>query len=274
METKKADAFIDEGELIRVRLLRHATLILKVAGKTILVDPMLSAKEMLDPVPNASNSNRIPLVDLPVSSTELAKILETTDLVLVTHMHRDHWDIAAQNSIDKNKTILCQPEDVEKIRDQGFTNVWEMDHFADWKGISFKRTHGQHGTGEIGKQMGVVSGVIITNKNNRLYITGDTIWCKDVRDAINKYQPTHLIANGGGARFLTGDPITMTIDDVVQLSSYTDAPIDVVHLDTVNHCHQLRSDFRSEINKLSLGDRIRIPNDGDWIAVGSRHEIV
>src|SRR5215831_5955357 len=107
----------------RVRLLRHATLIIQIGELKILFDPMLSAKNEMDPVQDCGNDLRIPMVDLPVDKEELSKIVEEADVVVVSHTHRDHWDVAAQHIIEKNKPIICQPVDAEKIRAQGFLNV-------------------------------------------------------------------------------------------------------------------------------------------------------
>jgi glyoxylase-like metal-dependent hydrolase (beta-lactamase superfamily II) len=73
----------------RVRLLRHAALLLEMNGKKLLVDPMLSAKEALDPIPNAASQARIPMVDLPFGEAELKQLLDEIDAVLVSHTHRD-----------------------------------------------------------------------------------------------------------------------------------------------------------------------------------------
>lgn len=118
---------------------------------------MLSKKEALEPVPMASNNDRIPLVDLPVDDNELDSLLQSTDVVLVTHIHRDHWDITAQQKIPGSKPILCQPADEHVIRDQGFTGVQKVEPELHWENIVIHRTGGQHGTGEIGKMMGIVS---------------------------------------------------------------------------------------------------------------------
>jgi L-ascorbate metabolism protein UlaG (beta-lactamase superfamily) len=225
---------------------------------------MLSKKEVLDPVPNASNNDRIPLVDLPMDDNELETLLQTTDAVLVTHIHRDHWDITAQQKILSNKPVLCQPADENVIKDQGFTSVQKVEPELHLGNIVIHRTNGQHGTGEIGKMMGTVSGFVLAYGEHRLYIAGDTIWCRDVEDAIATHQPTHVIVNGGGARFIQGDPITMTIQDVLQVAQATDAPIAVVHLETVNHCHEKRPDFKKAIREHSLDGRVSIPDDGQW----------
>src|SRR4030095_6299098 len=41
----------------KIRLIRHATLIIEINGKKILVDPMLSNKDGLDPVQNLIDKN-------------------------------------------------------------------------------------------------------------------------------------------------------------------------------------------------------------------------
>lgn len=87
---------------------------------------MLSAKDAMDPVLNAANSKRIPMVALPLSENELNGILKDIDAVLITHTHRDHWDAAAQTLIDKQKQVFCQPADTEKIKSEGFVNVTQI----------------------------------------------------------------------------------------------------------------------------------------------------
>ena len=99
----------------KIRLLRHATLIIEINGQKILIDPMLSKKDGLDPVQNCGNEIRFPMVDLPISDLELTNLLSEIDAVVVSHLHRDHWDNVAQNLIDKNMLIFCQPNDTHKI---------------------------------------------------------------------------------------------------------------------------------------------------------------
>jgi L-ascorbate metabolism protein UlaG (beta-lactamase superfamily) len=254
-----------KNENMRIRLLRHATLLLEINGKTILVDPMLSKKEAMDPVGNAANRLRIPMVDFPLTDSEMQSLLAKTDGVIITHTHRDHWDVAAQEMIGKQTQIFCQPADEAKIRSQGFTNVTVIDTHTSWNNILLTRTNGQHGTGEIGKSMGTVSGFVIAYNGQRVYIAGDTIYCSDVEEAISKHSPTHVIVNGGAAQFVSGDPITMTTNDVLAVSKITKVKITVVHLETVNHCLQKRPAFELMKKENDLSDRVLIPADGEWI---------
>lgn len=252
---------------MRFRLIRHATLLLDTGKYTLLVDPMLSAKEAMDPVGNAANSYRIPMTDLPFGEKELQGMLSATDAVLVTHTHRDHWDAAAQQLIAKDKKIFCQPADEEKIHKQGFTDVTPVQDQLTWNGITIYRTGGRHGTGEIGKLMGTVSGFVVKQEEQSVYIAGDTIWCSEVEEAISKYRPGHIIVNGGGARFLTGDPITMTRNDVAAVADFANTTVTVVHLDTVNHCLEKRADFRNFVQGKGIVKKINIPEDGEWLMI-------
>ena len=38
----------------------------------------------------------------------------------------------------------------------------------------------------------------------------------------------------------------------------------IVHLDTINHCLQKRTDFRKLITDHDLSNRVYIPSDGEW----------
>lgn len=251
----------------RFQLWRHATLLLEVNKLHILVDPMLSAKEAMNPIQNAANSFRIPMVDLPFSEEQLKKKLATVDAILLTHLHADHWDAKARELIDKKIPIICQPIDAGRLKQQGFTDITPVSSHLEWRGIGFTRTEGQHGTGEMGKRLGPVSGYVIAHKKQSLYIAGDTVWCDEVKKAIDFFAPDHIIVNGGGARFLQGDAITMTGKDVLAVSKTTKSKISVVHLDTVNHCLEKRKDFTTLITQNQLSQQVLVPDDGSWSGV-------
>ncbi|WP_259065175.1 MBL fold metallo-hydrolase [Mucilaginibacter sp. X4EP1] len=246
------------------RLLRNATLVLKINGLTILVDPMLSPKDAMDTIQNAANNKRIPMVELPVSENELNGILKKLDAVLITHTHRDHWDVAAQTLIDKQLQIFCQPADTEKIKSQGFVNVTQITDEVNFRGISISRTGGHHGTGEIEEMMGEVSGFVLKDQQETVYIAGDTIWCQEVKDALVKYQPQLIVVNSGAPRFLTGGPITMTAADVIHVhQERPGARVVAVHLEAVNHCTINRADLKNALAAAGIGkDKVLVPDDG------------
>ena len=251
---------------ISIRLLRHATLVIEWDGIKFLVDPMLSPKDAMDPVKNVSNEVRIPMVDLPITLSEIDSIINTADAVMITHTHRDHWDTVAQNRIPKNKMLLVQPSDVESIGKQGFENVTPVDASVDFKGLKILRTGGQHGTGEIGLRMGKVSGFIVSNGKTKIYVAGDTVWCVEVERAIKEHRPDVIILNAGEARFSQGDPITMGVNDIVKVCLTTPkSKIIAVHMDTINHCLLTRSELKKALAEKGMSNRLNIPNDGETI---------
>jgi len=251
----------------RFQLWRHATLFVEVNKLNILVDPMLSPKDAMNPIQNAGNSFRIPMVDLPFREEELKKKLNTVNAILLTHLHADHWDAKARELINKDIPVICQPTDVQRLKQQGFKETIPLNEHMEWKGIGITRTGGQHGTGEIGKRMGQVSGYVIAHKKQSLYIAGDTIWCDEVKRVIDIYRPDHIIVNGGGARFLQGDAITMTGKDVLEVAKATKNKISIVHLETVNHCLEKRKDFKEVIDQNQLNKQVLVPNDGSWNSI-------
>lgn len=250
---------------MNLQLLRHATQILSVNGKTILIDPMLAPKGSYDPIPNTGNTLRNPLVDLPVDENELKQLIDRVDAVFVTHaQHFDHWDATARELLPKNITLFCQLADTETIREAGFTNVVPVNDELVWEGIRINRTGGHHGTGEIGERMGTVSGYVINYAGDSIYIAGDTVWCAEVQDTLDKYQPVHIVLNGGAARFLAGGPIVMDINDILTVCNYApQASVYVVHLETANHCTENRADIKAALAAHNLAQRCHVPDNGE-----------
>jgi len=254
-----------------IQLIRHATLVVTLGDLKLLVDPMLSPARAMDPVANAANQRRIPLVDLPFGDAALAQLLAQIDGVLVTHTHRDHWDARAAELIAKETPVLCQPEDAAGIRDAGFTQVQSIEQTYEWRRLQLTRTGGQHGTGQMGRQMGPVSGFVIRGASiPSLYIAGDTIWCAEVAAALEAHRPDVIVLNAGSAQFLTGDPITMTASDVVQVcDALPSTQVVAVHMEAINHCLLTRADLREQLRVAGRLDRVRLPQDGETLAFGA-----
>src|SRR5205085_778312 len=129
--------------------------------------------------------------------------------LVVTHLHEDHWDAAAAERLPNSLPLLCQPEDADTLRGQGFAPTPVADE-VEWRGIRVARTGGRHGTGAIADRLAPVSGFVLRAPGEpAVYLAGDTVWCGEVERALAAHVPDVIVVNAGGARFLEGDPITM-----------------------------------------------------------------
>jgi len=249
-----------------LQLWRHATLFLQLNDRRILVDPMLSPAEAMNPIEQSGNDRRIPMVPLPFDDVERDAQLRTIDAIIVTHLHRDHWDIAAQAMLPMDKPLFCQPADAGKLAQQGFRKVIPVQDSYEWEGLTLSRTGGQHGTGDLAKKMGPVSGFVLRDSHTSLYLAGDTIWCGEVADALANHSPEWTVLNAGSAQFTTGDPITMTDQDIAEVAkAHGHTRIMAIHLETVNHCRQDREQLRRALEGRGIAERVHIPADGESI---------
>ena len=254
---------------MRISFVRHATFVFESGGQRVMVDPMLAAAEATSPVANTPNQRRNPLVDLPFGDEGTLALLEETDVVLVTHVHNDHWDGRARDLIPRHTPILCQPEDWDEISASGFRRVTPVEDGLQWEGLGLTRTGGRHGMGEIGDLMGTVSGFVVRAEDSpTLYVTGDTVFCPEVEEALDAHEPDVVVVNAGAARLLEGDPITMTAEDVARVChALPDALVVAVHMEAINHCLLIRSELAQELDSEGLAGRVEIPADGETLDV-------
>lgn len=250
---------------MQLQLIRHATLLIEYADMRLLLDPMLSDAGAMPPIENSPQPRRNPLVPLPCPATDVVSGIQA---VLVTHTHRDHWDDAAIQYVPKDLPLFCQPEDLAKMEGVHFVNAVAVQEAKNWSRICITRTGGQHGTGEIAKKLAPVSGYVLQNANEpTLYVAGDTIWCDEVAAAIKQFKPDVIVVNTGGARFLQGDPITMTAQDVIQVVKHAPkTQVIAVHMEAINHCLLTRHELARAAHR--AGVKVTVPDDGEVLRIG------
>jgi L-ascorbate metabolism protein UlaG (beta-lactamase superfamily) len=236
---------------VRLTLVRHATLLVELAGRRILVEPLLDEAGARPPVEDSPNPRPNPLVPLPVPAEELVRDL---DAVIVTHLHEDHFDEAGARLVPRDVPVFCQPEDAEHLRGLGL-DARPVEGALDWDGLRIARTGGRHGSDEATVQaLAPVSGFVLDG----LYIAGDTVWCAEVEEALERHRPRVAVVNGSGACFLEGGPLVMSSSQVREVVDRVPAVV-VVHLEAINHCLETRAEVRAAVPEAL------VPEDGETL---------
>lgn len=249
---------------IAVQHIRHATSILTINGKRILIDPMLSDEGKLPPVPFTRNYRKNPLTSLPVS----LRIFEDMDAILLTHRHFDHWDKKAVSSLSKNIPVICQPKDKASVKSAGFLNVIPVHDSIEWEGIQLRRIEGPHAPGITGKLLGRVSGFFLHTLNDgSIYIVSDCIYKPTIEEAFRELAPDIAILNASEAEMMWGTVITMTREDIARLARISPmTKFIAVHLETINHCKLTRNELRKFLKEHHIGKSVLVPEDGEVIS--------
>jgi L-ascorbate metabolism protein UlaG (beta-lactamase superfamily) len=257
----------DTVQAMQLRLIRSATLRLEVDGRHLLVDPMLDPAGARPPVEDTENDRGNPLVELP-EPAEL--VVDGIDAVLLTHMHQDHFDQTARDLLPHDIPLVCQPEDVERLRAYGFADLRPVRDRVRLGETEILRTPARHGSGADAEALAPVCGFLLRDEAGRtLYLAGDTVLYEGVERVLDEHAPDVVVLNASGARFTGGDPIVMDAGDVAAVARRApEARIVAVHLDAINHCLQTRSDLRRHLHDEGLLERVTIPEDGVAVPLG------
>ena len=248
---------------MQLQLIRNATLKLAYAQRTILIDPFLGPKHSVE---SFAGRSRNPTVELP---TGIEDILAGVELVIISHLHEDHFDETAKRRLPKDMPILCQPGDETDIRAAGFTDVAPLSEPTVWKGIAITPRAGSHGLGPVLQDMGPVIGFSLEAPGEpSVYWAGDTVLYPPVAETIRATDPDVVITHSCGARW-NGDLIVMDADETVEVCRLARASIVIAtHMDALDHATVDRPQLRAAAEAHGIApSRLLIPLDGEFVSL-------
>jgi len=195
---------------MKITFYGHAALGIEVNGKSILVDPYISAN------PKAAH------IDINTLKA---------DFILLTHAHGDHiFDVEA---IAKrtNATIVSNAEIASYYANKGFQSH-PMNHGGSWN-FDFgkiKYVNAIHSSSfPDGSNGGNPGGFVIESEHKNIYIAGDTALTFDMKLIPLRTQLDLAI-------FPIGDNFTMDIDDAIIASDFVECDkILGIHYDTFGY---------------------------------------
>jgi len=161
----------------RLTYIGHATTQLRLAGVTILTDPLL--RGWLGPL-----RRQVPRPNPAVT--------ETADLVLISHLHRDHLDIPSLRRVPA-ETPLVVPRGASKwarrggARDVRELAVGETIKLGGVEVTAVAATHDGHRDGAWGAEIAPL-GYLLDAGGRKVYFAGDT----DLYEGMSKLAPLDL----------------------------------------------------------------------------------
>lgn len=259
---------------MKIHHLRSATFIIESGETFILIDPMLGKKGSLPPFSVLkAKPARNPTVEMPNNAKELlTKVTHT----LLTHsrtlgikalQHADHLDSAGEAFLtSRNIPVATPAKDKAYLEKYGLRVNWGI---KDWETIDFlggklTAVPALHGHGWIHKVMANGVGFFLDLPNEpSIYISGDTVLTDDVKRALNELKPDITVVAAGRARMDVGQPLLMSIDEVMEFIHLSPNKVIANHMEALNHCAVTRPILKEAIDKNGLSDKVLIPADGE-----------
>jgi L-ascorbate metabolism protein UlaG (beta-lactamase superfamily) len=139
----------------------HATVLIEMGEARLLTDPLLR-KHLLFVLRRHSRVDR--------------DALGRVDGVLISHLHRDHLDLASLRMIGRSVPIVAPPESAEFFAKHGFEKVTELSagETGTLAGVQVRAVEAKHGEGRMfGYGKGGAVGYVIEGPV-RVYCAGDT----------------------------------------------------------------------------------------------------
>src|SRR5947209_8126534 len=184
-----------------------ATVLLRYAGFTVLTDPNFLHKGEHVHLGYGLRSTR--KTDPAINIEELPPL----DLVVLSHLHEDHFDRVVERKLDKTVPIVTTPQAATALKKKGFRSAYSLKTWQTLiasKGEALLRITsmpGKHAPGPLSNLLPPVMGSMLDFQTQagktglRLYITGDTLLHEQLKEIPQRYPEIDLaLIHLGGTR--------------------------------------------------------------------------
>lgn len=251
---------------MELQLIRNAALKLRYGGRIILVDPDLGQLRSRRSFTGRSEN---PMVPLPMAIEE---ILDGVDLVLVSHLHADHFDEVAKSQVPKPLPLICRPGDEATITAAGFSDVRPLAGEMRLGSLTFRPQPAQHGTGAVLALMGEVMGFTLEAPGEpTLYWCGDSVLYPPLSAAVAAANPDVIVTHSSGAKW-DGTLIVMDAEQTLDLcEAEPQATVIATHMEALDHGTVSREALRQAADARGIGkERLHIPEDGETLEIRAK----
>jgi L-ascorbate metabolism protein UlaG (beta-lactamase superfamily) len=247
-----------------VQFIGTATVLIRYQGFTILTDPNFLHKGDHVHLGYGITSERLtnPAIDLDK--------LPAIDLVVLSHMHEDHFDKLVQEKLARNTPIVTTKEAAASLKKLGFTRTyalgkWDLVEVEKGEGhLRITAVPGRHGKDGMQALLPSVMGSVLDfgpgkgAPDYRIYISGDTLVYDDLKAIPQRFPGIDLaLLHLGGTRILGVFKVTMDGKDGVQLMQIIHPQHAIpIHYDDYDVFKSPLSDFAREVKAAGLEQQV------------------
>jgi L-ascorbate metabolism protein UlaG (beta-lactamase superfamily) len=250
-----------------------ATTILRLGPFTILTDPNFLHRGQRAYLGKGLWSRRLTEPSLQPEA------LPGLDLVLLSHLHGDHFDRTARAGLDRDLPVLSTPSAAKRLRRWGFGNAsgmgtWESASYTDGAHqLTVRAVPGQHGLGVARALVPPVMGSVLEldspdDRTLRVYISGDTLYYPALAQVAERTGPLDAaVVHLGGTRILG---LTVTMDDrqgADLLDLLTPRIAVPVHHDDYGVFKSPLEDFLATCRDREVSTELRVVHRGDTVSL-------
>jgi len=246
-----------------------ATVLLRYAGFTILTDPNFLHQGDHVHLGYGIRSTRKTNPALEIEQ------LPPLDMVVLSHMHDDHFDRVAAAKLDKNLPIITTHHAAADLKEKGFTSpqalkTWET--LTVTKGdtrVRITAMPGRHGPGILAAVLPPVMGSMLEFQSAektvfRLYITGDTLIYEDLKEIPQRYSDIDLALLHLGGTKVFGILLTMDAKQGVQAIQVIAPRLSIpIHFNDYTVFKSPLEDFMQAVTAAGLDGRVRYLSHGE-----------
>ena len=207
--------------------------------------------------------------------------LPPLDLVVLSHLHGDHFDRVARAGLSRESPVVTTPQAARRLSRWGFATLgldrWEEHRLdGDGESLTIQALPAVHARGVLGALLPPVMGSLLEHRRDgrvrRVYLSGDTLTGAHLA-AIRERHPDIDVAvvHLGGTRVLFST-VTMDAPMGVEFLQVVDPTVAVpVHYDDYGVFKSPLADFLQEADAAGEGGRVRPVRRGERISLDPDH---
>ena len=247
-----------------------ATVLLRYAGFTVLTDPNFLHNG--DKIHVGYGLQGIRVTNPAIELEDLPPI----DLVLLSHMHEDHFDRLVEAKLEKTLPILTTPDASRTLGKKGFSATHPL---TTWQSMTVTKgpvtlrvtaMPGQHAPDLLLPLFPPVMGSMLqflapSGKTTLyLYITGDTLIHEHLKEIPQRYPEIDLALLHLGGTKLFGVMLTMDGRQGVEAIRLIRPKLSIpIHYNDYNVFRSPLDDFKKAVSEAGLEERVRYLSHGE-----------